>query len=277
MKIGLYTRKCVSVQVDDTMSLTPIEQMREVMERKGIETVMLDSQSDVEPMDFAVSVGGDGTLLSCAHLLMGRNVPVVGVNFGHLGFLTTAEPPKLQAFVDDLVAQKFEVIRLSMLEVEYGEGKAFALNEMALRRPEENTLMHTEVYVDGKFLATYVGDGLLLATPTGSTAYSLSLGGPILTPESQCFVLTPIADHSLTLRPIVLPDSARITLVTDKCQPQINLTCDSQRMHIEGGQTLYIQRAAATTPLVRMQNQDFFHALRQKLLWGCSNESRMKN
>lgn len=222
--------------------------------------------------DFLLSIGGDGTLLKTVALLGNRNIPIVGVNMGHLGFLTTISGNDMDSYVSELINGNYTIEERSMLHVEYGgtDGleECFVLNEVGLHRDKPLTLLSIDVFVDGDFLATYAGDGLIVATPTGSTAYSLSCGGPILTPNSNCFVLTPVAVHNLTFRPIIVPDTAKIRLVTHSKTDTMSLGLDSGSIIVPSQTEISIRKESFGIKLVRMGNQNFYSALRDKLMWG---------
>lgn len=222
--------------------------------------------------DFLFSIGGDGTLLKTVAQLGHKNIPIVGVNMGHLGFLTTISGSNMDGYVDELISGNYTIEERGMLHVEYSVGgtttRRFVLNEVNLHRDKPLTLLSTDVFVDGDFLATYSGDGLIVATPTGSTAYSLSCGGPILTPNSNCFVLTPIAVHTLTFRPIIVPDTAHIRLVTTSKASTMCLGLDSDSIIVPAQTEINIRKEDFGIKLVRMDRQNFYSALRDKLMWG---------
>ena len=266
MKIALYVR-----YLEDS-SRQLISQLTDLLHSEGVDTVEVSDILPPEPFDFLFSIGGDGTLLSAVHLIGSSPIPVLGINFGHLGFLTTAGRDDLGTLVSDLLANHYSVEPRTLLHVthafEGGIRDTFALNEVTLHRLDDGTLLHPDLYVDGDFVGTYAGDGLIVATPTGSTAYSLSCGGPILTPDCGCFVVTPIGAHNLTLRPIIVPDSANIRLVTHHRQELFNLGTDSRRLHLSCGTEINLSRASFTVNLVRLHNQTFFTAIHQKLFWG---------
>ena len=207
--------------------------------------------------------------------------PILGINFGHLGFLTTAGKENLATLVSDLLEGHFTLERRTLLAIRGTESGVstlnYALNEVFLHRPEDSSMLRTEVYVDDLYVATYAGDGVIVASPTGSTAYSLSCGGPILTPDCGCFVITPIGAHTLTLRPIIVPDSSSLRLVTvpsthhvntPKADEPFTLGLDSRRVTLYGSATLELQRAPFAIHLIRMNTQNFFSAIRDKLMWG---------
>lgn len=264
MKIALYVRYLAEPYRQQLLALT------DILHQNGVETEEVNYTLPEGHFDFLFSIGGDGTLLSSVHLLGNCSVPVLGINFGHLGFLTTAGRNDIDTLVADLLAGRYTVEPRTLLHVEAHADPAFvtfALNEVSLHRLDDGTLLQTDLYVDGDFVATYAGDGLIVATPTGSTAYSLSCGGPILTPNCGCFVITPIGAHNLTLRPIIVPDSAQLRLVTHAGDERFNLGMDSRRQHLPCGTEVLLSRERFSIDLVRLHNQSFFSAIHQKLGW----------
>ena len=267
MKIALYYR-----YIDDA-DLTAFDTLRQALASRNIDCVIVGDGDSVDGCDYLFSVGGDGTLLSSVQFVHSSNPcsfpPILGINFGHLGFLTTVGKENLAAVVDDLLEGRFSLEKRTLLQVTdpSADTVTYALNEVFLHRPEGSSMLRTQVYVDGDYVATYAGDGLIVATPTGSTAYSLSCGGPILTPNSGCFVITPIAVHNLTVRPIIVPDGAALRLLTHPSSQSFNLSADSQKRHLAGGIEISLSRAPFTIRLVRLHRQTFFTAIHQKLGW----------
>ena len=277
MKIALYNRH---IEPEAEPSLN---ELIETLHSHGIETCDCipaagDHTVDLADCDFLFSIGGDGTLLSSVQYVDAEHPeafpPVLGINFGHLGFLTTVGKENLHGMVEKLLTGRFTLEERSLLQfnghcaTEAGGcplPTRFSLNEVFVHRTEEASLLRTQVYVDDQYVATYAGDGVIVATPTGSTAYSLSCGGPILTPDSRCLLITPISAHTLTLRPIIIPDTADIRLrVSDDCF----LGRDSNRTTLGGGSELHLSRAPFTIRLVRLGEQNFYTAIREKLMWG---------
>ena len=272
MKIALYYRHI------DPADLPAFNYLCAELKRAGVSTHIIKDGDTLDSFDYLFSIGGDGTLLSAVQLLSftspfppsGSLPSIVGINFGHLGFLTTAGKENLSTLVADLLENRFTVEERTLLQIQNLEFKIqnskFALNEVFVHRREEASLLRTQVFVDGDYVATYAGDGVIVATPTGSTAYSLSCGGPILTPTSRCFAITPISAHTLTLRPIIIPDTAHITLSLQG--PEFSLGIDSHRHTLQGDTTIELSRAPFTVKLIRISSQNFFSAIRDKLMWG---------
>lgn len=265
MLLGLYKRHI------DPQYQPQLTQLIDALHRRGISTVDLSEGPIEAPIDFLLSIGGDGTLLSSVHLIGDSGIPVIGVNFGHLGFLTTVGRGAAEQFVDDLQAGRFSIEERTLLHVDTFPSSipvSFSLNEVCFHRPMEVSMLRANLFVDDEFVATYVGDGLIVATPTGSTAYNLSCGGPLLTPTSGCFVITPIGAHTLTLRPIIVPDTAHIRVELAQQQTQFCLDLDSSSFTMDACTQVNLTRENFKLRLVRMENQSFFTAMQEKLSWG---------
>ena len=265
MKIALYFRHI------DPADRPAFDQLTATLAAHHVDTVTLRDGDSVDGCQFLLSIGGDGTLLSSVQFVRSSNPaafpPILGINFGHLGFLTTVGKENLSGMVDDLLAGRYSIEERSLLQVERaGAATAYALNEVFAHRGDSMSLLRTQVFVDDLYVATYTGDGVIVATPTGSTAYSLSCGGPILTPDSRCLAITPISAHTLTLRPIIVPDTARIRLQVEGLQSTLGI--DSRREALASAATIALHRAPFTIRLIRTAGQNFFSAIRDKLMWG---------
>lgn len=247
-------------------------QLCDILRNNG---VLVEEVVDILPtghFDFLFSIGGDGTLLSSVHLIGSREIPVIGINFGHLGFLTTAGRFDIATLVTDLLAGRYSIESRTLIHVVSNQPNnpidTFVVNEVSLHRLlDGGALLYTDLYVNDEFVGTYTGDGLIVATPTGSTAYSLSCGGPILTPDSNCFVITPNGTHNLTLRPVIVPDSASLRLVTHKQSHSFCLGTDSRCQQVPCGTEFTLSRELFSLNLVRLHNQSFFTSIHQKLGW----------
>lgn len=226
-----------------------------------------------EAGDLVLSFGGDGTLLRSAHLTGPNDTPLLGVNIGRLGFLADIEIEQIHDALDALEAGNYQVQERLALQAQLDSHSAFdtewALNEFVLDRSGAAGLIEIEVIVNGTPLNTYWADGLIISTPTGSTAYSLSTGGPIIAPGVEAVILTPIAPHTLTVRPIVLPADATITCrVLQNDQPYVFAADGRSTMFEEHNLEFSVERAPHTVNLVKLPGQHFFHTLRSKLMWG---------
>lgn len=236
-----------------------------------------DRRPPFEPdsIDLLVTLGGDGTLLSGARLVAPYGTPVLGVNLGHLGFLTSIAAGDIEDAFDRLVRGDYWLDERFTLEVEVrgngGEVNSFlALNDAVLHKGGLARMIRLALYVghDREEIGTYSADGIIIATPTGSTAYSLSAGGPIVEPSVDCLVATPICPHTLAVRPLVLPASAVLSIEVTTPGAELILTVDGQDgAHLEPGELLVLRRGPAAVPLVRFSEQTFFSTLRNKLHW----------
>ena len=215
--------------------------------------------------------GGDGTLLEGVHRLDGRELPVIGVNSGHLGFLASAPKENIEAILDDIESGNLKFERRSMLEVSgvpgLGEKRLYALNESAVQRLGA-TMITIHAYVDGQMTATYNGNGVIISTPTGSTAYSLSAGGPIITPACNCLAISPLSAHNLAIRPLVIPDSSEIKLDIDTRDNPATVSADNRTYEISGDVSLTVRRAQRSIFLAVPHNISFYDTLRNKMMWG---------
>ncbi len=219
-----------------------------------------------------ISVGGDGTLLDTITLIQDTGIPVLGVNTGRLGFLSAISTDEIQYAAEALITGDYSIDRRSMLQLSEPPtlfGKInYALNELTVLKRDNSTMITISAYVDDLFLNTYWADGLIIATPTGSTGYSLSCGGPIISPESNNIVITPIATHNLTVRPIVIPDSSKVKLrISGRTQDYLVLL-DSRSKPLSTTTELVVKRAPFSLNLVCIGQKDFYKTIRNKLAWG---------
>ena len=226
--------------------------------------------------DFLFSLGGDGTFLETVGLVKESAIPVLGVNTGRLGFLSYISPENLDESLDSVFSGRFDIEERMLLKVEVpGAGKVIpdlALNEVRIYK-NSGSLITVHIRVNEEFLSAYWADGVLLSTPTGSTAYNLSVGGPIVMPESNSLILSPIAPHNLTVRPLVLPDSAILQLTVDTRDPTYQLALDSHTIDLEADSTVTVRRADQVLRMIRIENISFYSTLRNKLMWGADKRN----
>lgn len=227
---------------------------------------------DLGQVDLLVSIGGDGTMLDTVQLTAEKGIPVLGVNTGRLGFLSGTQVEDAEAAVNAFLEEKYELEERSLLSLSSPEGllegAQVALNDVAIHKRDTSSMIIIHAYLDGEFLNTYWADGLIIATPTGSTAYSLSCGGPIIDPRSKSFIITPIAPHNLNVRPFVVRDNGEITLKVDGRDASYLLSLDSRSMDLDKKVELRLSRNSSNMKLVTFKDQDFLHTLRHKLSWG---------
>jgi len=222
--------------------------------------------------DMVFSIGGDGTLLDTVAFVRNSGIPVLGINLGRLGFLSSIPRDEIIPAVEKVLSGDYTIEKRTLLKLEsdrnlFGAFR-YALNDLTVTRKDSTALIVVKVFVDGVFLNSYWADGLIVATPTGSTAYSLSSGGPIVAPGSENFVITPLAPHNLTIRPIVISDKSEISLRVEGRDKQYLVSLDSKTDVIEPGDELRISRADFSFNLVKIEHKDFYTTIRDKLKWG---------
>lgn len=223
-------------------------------------------------IDCLISIGGDGTLLDTITLIQDSNIPVLGINTGRLGFLSAVSTDEITFAINTFLAGDYSLDRRSLIQLVAPEGLHgnlnYALNEITVLKRDNSSMISISAWVDDLYLNTYWADGLIVATPTGSTGYSLSCGGPIISPQSGNFVITPIATHNLTVRPIVIPDSSTIKLkVSGRAQDYL-VILDSRSQPLSSSIDLELKKAAFGINLVCLGHKDFFKTIRNKLAWG---------
>lgn len=225
-----------------------------------------------EPIDFALSLGGDGTFLTTASLVGHLDIPILGINCGHLGYLAEVQTESLENVLEQLVNNNYTIEQRRMLEVscQY-EGKIvspYALNEVAILKSGLSSMITVDVRLNGEPLHNYKSDGLLIATPTGSTAYNLSAGGPLLDPHVNAIILTPVATHSLNIRPLVVLDDSQIDVKISSRNGNFLLSVDGRSQVLNQDIQLHVERSQRTIKLVRINGQTFMQSLKDKLNWG---------
>lgn len=221
---------------------------------------------------FAISLGGDGTFLNTAARVGEKEIPIIGINTGRLGFLAEVLPKDFEKFIESLRRGDYFIEHRSLLRVCDNANQLniypYALNEVAILKHDNSSMISIRALVDGHYLTTYQADGLLISTPTGSTGYSLSVGGPIISPTSPCIALTPVAPHSLNVRPIILNDDITIRLQVKSRNHNFLASIDGRSQNLEDHVELMIRRAPHRIHLIKRSNSHFFDTLRNKLLWG---------
>ena len=224
--------------------------------------------------DLLISIGGDGTILRAITYVRDLGIPIVGINTGRLGFLATIRTDEIESALTEIFNGKYKISERTLLSVTtkpdsnvIGETN-FALNEIALSRKNTTSMITVETHLDGEYLTSYWADGLILSTPTGSTGYSLSCGGPVITPETNNFALTPIAPHNLSARPLIIPDKTTVTFKVDGREDQFLMSLDSRIVTLPNTTIVTIQRASFVIKMVERLEETFLDTLRKKLLWG---------
>lgn len=224
-------------------------------------------------VDCVISIGGDGTMLSSISIIKDSGVPVVGLNIGRLGFLSSIPKEQIEEALNEIIHRKYRIEPRTLIsattniESPWGE-KNYALNEITILKKDSSSMITIHSTLNGEFFNSYWADGLIISTPTGSTGYSLSCGGPIILPEAQNFALTPIAPHNLSVRPVIIPDDIEITLQVESRNKTFLLSIDSQSYSIKKSARIALKKTPFTINLIQLHTQSFTQTLRNKLLWG---------
>jgi NAD+ kinase len=227
-------------------------------------------------IDFLFSLGGDGTFLETVKLVRDSGIPVLGVNIGRLGFLSYISQENMTESLESVFSGNYDIEERMLLQVEVPgvdlDAISVALNDVRIYKTS-GSLITIHVKVNDEFLSAYWADGVLCSTPTGSTAYNLSVGGPIVVPETNTFVLSPIAPHNLTVRPLVLPDSSVLQMSVDTRDPQFQLAIDSHTIDLDVDAIVTIRKADYALKMIRIENISFYSTLRNKLMWGADKRN----
>ena len=218
--------------------------------------------------DFAISVGGDGTILKSTEKIGELSIPIIGLNTGRLGFLANSSLKNIETVIHKLKNNDFNISNRSIIEVLFNGKKKYALNEITVSRKNTTSLITIEAKLNNQYLNTYWADGLIVSTPTGSTGYSLSCGGPIIIPESKNFVLTPIAPHNLNARPLVISDDKKVDISVNGRENEYFISVDSNIYSVPIDLTIIVQKASRFLKMVEFDEDSYLKILREKLLWG---------
>jgi NAD+ kinase len=223
--------------------------------------------------DILISIGGDGTILRAATYVRDSGIPILGVNAGRLGFLAKVQKENIESFLQIVLQKKYTISERTLLSMDCSSKESkidinFAMNEVSINRKDTTSMITIETYLNDEYLNSYWADGLIISTPTGSTGYSLSCGGPILTPDVKAFIITPIAPHNLTARPLVIPDDTEIRLKVSGREEQYLVSLDSRISYISNNSELKIKKTPFKINMVEISEETFLKTLRNKLLWG---------
>ena len=240
---------------------------------KNVDYAFLKEGDDIkDKVDVVFSFGGDGTILDSVPIIRDSGVPVLGINTGNLGFLSSVSPNESCDAVKNIIAGNYEIEQRSLIKInDYNNifgGINYALNEISICRKDNGSLVVVNVFIDDMLLNTYWADGIILATPTGSTAYSMSVGGPIMTPNADSFLITPIAAHNLSVRPVVIPNKSKVKIKVEGRCDCCALGLDSRIVLVDKSLEIEMEKADFCFNMIRMPNKNFFETIRKKLLWG---------
>ncbi len=278
---ALYSRSITGQQplVESVIRFMQDNQCKVVLHKnilcKNSDYQYFESYNDlqqIDNVDFMLSIGGDGSFIDAANLIGDLNIPLVGINTGRIGFLSAIKKDNYEACLRMLLEKQYTLESRSLLHIEGSEplslGTHFVVNDVTIRATDSDSINAITVTTDGKHINTYWADGLIVATPTGSTAYSMSCGGPILHPQTDVVVLTPIASHSLSVRPLVIPATQVLDIAVSGRGGRYSLCVDTQRLILNDSVKLRISKEKFTIQTVLFDNTNFYSTIREKLLWG---------
>lgn len=279
---GQYYKSEAIVHLDELLSILEENDIEAVVEKRFYSLIQpkkslatFSNHNDLDnSFDLMITVGGDGTFLRAVTFVRNLDIPIIGINTGRLGFLATIQKDAIETSVKALLLKQYEIKERTLLCVETTPKNKdldeinFALNEVSVVRSNSTSMITVDTFLDKEHLTAYWADGLIIATPTGSTGYSLSCGGPVITPETKSLVLTPIAPHNLNARPLVIPDNTEIKLRIKGREKQALVSLDSRRVIIDNETEILVKKAPFTIKIVQLKGQSFLKTLREKLLWG---------
>lgn len=236
------------------------------------ELIVISDKTQLAEMDFVISVGGDGTLLDAVCLIGAYQIPIMGINTGRLGFLATIAKDDIEQAVQILTSGTYALEERSLVHLdskpELFDGLNFGLNEFTIHKRDTSSMITVHTFIDGAYLNSYWADGLIISTPTGSTGYSLSCGGPLISPSAKNFVITPVSPHNLNVRPMVVSDDAEISFKIEGRSEKFLVSLDSRSTPIDASVELKIKKEKFVAKLVKCHRHSFYDTLRQKLNWG---------
>ncbi len=252
----------------------------DTFKKYGIELILEETSAEMigengfkikelcEKSDFLISIGGDGTLLSLVRNTFMYKKPVLGIHLGTLGFLTDIQLPDLNKFLDNFIDNKFKIQDRMIIKIEVGFNTFYAFNDLVISRKTISSMVRVDGKINGKYFNSYYGDGIIISTPNGSTAYNLSVGGPIVYPLSETFIITPIAPHSLTQRPIVVPSDFEFEFKIPQKNGAILIVDGQDIYEVEENQAIKISVASIKAKMIHRLERNFFQVLNEKLAWG---------
>ena len=283
MKAAIYTQK------NDLDTFLYLSKFISELDKRGVKSIIFSGTAEAmqfskefetftnkedlkeKKVELFFTFGGDGTIVNSLLFIQDSEIPVVGVNTGRLGFLASFTKEEIFVELDEILRGEYALSKRSVIEIVSPNNGIFfpyALNDVTISRKETTSMITVDSYIDNEFLNVFWGDGVIISTPTGSTAYSLSCGGPIISPKNENFVITPIAPHNLNVRPLIVNDDVEVRLKIDSRVPQYSLSLDSRLIHIDTNVEIVIRKAKFKILLVQPSNISFFETIRQKLLWG---------
>ena len=292
MKIALYIafqnkssidccKEIIDLISDNNQLIVDSKLKNEIDKNRSDNLIFFDSNESIDSdIDFVFAIGGDGTILRSITYVKDSDIPILGVNTGRLGFLTSVQKESISDAISNIKNNKFSVIKRTVLKVNLSSSNnpfsnyPYALNEVTIQRKDSTSLLNISCQINDKYLTNYWSDGLIISTPTGSTGYSLSNGGSIVSPESNVILLNPIAPHNINMRSLVIPDNSNIKLNIEG-DNEINLSVDSRMYSISSSNQIEILKSSFTIKTIKFDDDNFYKRLREKLFWG--QDMRNKN
>ena len=292
MKIALYIafqnkssidccKEIIDLISDNNQLIVDSKLKNEIDKNRSDNLIFFDSNDSIDSdIDFVFAVGGDGTILRSITYVKDSDIPILGVNTGRLGFLTSVQKESISVAISNIKNNKFSVIKRTVLKVNLSSSNnpfsnyPYALNEVTIQRKDSTSLLNISCQINDKYLTNYWSDGLIISTPTGSTGYSLSNGGSIVSPESNVILLNPIAPHNINMRSLVIPDNSNIKIDIEG-DNEINLSVDSRMYSISSSNQIEILKSSFTIKTIKFDDDNFYKRLREKLFWG--QDMRNKN
>lgn len=273
--IDVYVQHLIDTLIKENVSITVFKGFADNIMNSDKQFEVFNSYEEIveQKVSFLFSLGGDGTLLDAILFVRDSNIPVAGINMGRLGFLANIAKEDIDLALKAILKKSYELDKRSLLHLESGNkifgSINFALNDFTIHKKETSSMITIHTYIDGEYLNSYWADGLVVATPTGSTAYALSCGGPILFPDTKSFVIAPVAPHNMNVRPVVVSDSAVISFKIEEGRGEKFLcSLDSRFETIDSSYKLVIRKEKFSINLIRLRESDFPKTLRNKLMWG---------
>ena len=268
---SVLTAKSVEIFLDtEVSSFVLSEKLTDISDFKKLHT------QEYSSLDLALSLGGDGTFLRTAYKLGEAGIPILGINLGNLGFLVDVPGDEISAAINEIFSCGFTIEERSVLSLKRSdnEHKSVALNEIAVLKQDSSSMIRVHTIINREYLCTYRADGLLISTPTGSTAYALSVGASIMMPENKSFMLSPVAPHSLNLRPVIIPDNWKIELEVESRTNHFLVSLDGRSSLCTNSVRLSIEKAPYSVKVAKRLNHTYFNTLREKLMWGADARLR---
>jgi len=282
MKLALYmafsnesTIKCckeiIGLVSDENSLIIDSKLKKELSIERQNEFTFFDSSGSVSnDLDYVIAVGGDGTILRSITFVKDSGIPILGINAGRLGFLTSTQKENLKEGISKIKNNEYKLIKRSLLKLESNNDEiifSYALNEITIQRKDSTSMLNIACSINGNYLTNYWSDGLIISTPTGSTGYSLSNGGSIVSPESEIIILNPIAPHNINMRSLIIPDNSKIKIDVEG-NDDINLSLDSRMHSFSSKDSINISKSNFSINTIKFDDDNFYKRLREKLYWG---------